>query len=63
MKYIYKFINYLLERIKFMIVLRQQDKWMRERAIILSKRDWHRMYIEESKKIFPDLWEESENNE
>jgi hypothetical protein len=46
-----------------MIVLRQQDKWMRERAIILSKRDWHRMYIEESKKIFPDLWEESENNE
>tara|TARA_R100000742_G_C4264902_1_gene82855 strand:+ start:491 stop:718 length:228 start_codon:yes stop_codon:yes gene_type:complete len=72
MKYVYKFyeyiidkisyfIDYLLERIKFMIVLREQDKWMRDRAKVLTKRDWHRMYVEESKKQFPDLWEEEED--
>ena len=44
-------------------VLREQDKWMRDRAKVLTKRDWHRMYVEESKKQFPDLWEDEETNE
>ena len=74
MKYVYKFyefivdkskafIDYVLDRIKTMIILREQDKWMRQRSQKLSKRHWHEAYVEESKKIIPEVWEDEETNE
>jgi len=74
MKYVYKFYeytldkiqslaDYIVDRVKTMIVLREQDKWMRERAQKLSMRDWHSSYEEESKKIIPEVWDEKGNND
>ena len=55
--------NYIVDRVKTMIVLREQDKWMRERAQKLSMRDWHVAYEEESKKIIPEIWDEKGNDD